>query len=318
MIPTPCRCRRHFRFSGKSYSSVIVNSDGNLTFNLPDTATSDRDLGRFAWGPPRIGPFFTDLDPSSGSLSYRRDVDGIVFIWDAVPAFGTAQYNSFSVKLFDSGSIEFAFGPTVNTPEAIVGISPGLTEEGVSAIDFSAPAAEPLSGTIAEVFSLDEHLSETSIARKFYLNHPDEFDQIVVFLGFPFDLSGNAFAYELRVNNQVKGIGPDLEDNSADYGSAGRLKSFVMMGGLDGFPSDPEQEFMRTYNSLQVLTHEVAHRWLAFPLLREGGFDTPSLLHAGDRAHWSFFFNADASLMKGIRFWIWAPGSAISASRLPK
>jgi len=288
-----------FSFYGKSYSSVIVNSDGNLTFGQPDAATSARDLGRFAWGPPRIGPFFSDLDPAAGSLFHRREPDGIVFVWDRVPAFDTAQYNSFSVKLFDDGAIEFAFGSAVNTPDAIVGISPGLSDEGVAAIDFSAPAPELLEGTIAEVFTLYEQLSETSIARKFYLNHPDEFDQIVVFLGFPYDLPGNAFSYELTVINQVGGIGMDFVDDSADYSSAGRLKSIVMMGSLDAFPADPNQEFMRTYNSLQVVTHEVAHRWLAFPYLREGGFNTLSLLHSSDQAHWSFFFNADASLMEG-------------------
>ena len=69
-----------FRFFGKSYSSVFVNSDGNLTFDSSDTATSARDLGRFSWGPPRIGPFFSDLDPSSDSLFYRQEPDGILFV----------------------------------------------------------------------------------------------------------------------------------------------------------------------------------------------------------------------------------------------
>jgi hypothetical protein len=91
----------------------------------------------------------------------------------------------------------------------------------------------------------------------------------------------------------------DPIDSSTDYGSAGRLKSFVMMGDLGAFPSDPGAEFMRTYNGLKVVAHEVAHRWLSFPLLQEGKFRTMSLLHETDQAHWSYFFNADASIMEG-------------------
>jgi hypothetical protein len=288
-----------FTFFGQRYSSVNLNSDGNLTFNEPDIASTARDLGRFAWGPPRIGPLFADLDPTGGTVLYRTDPDGTVFVWENVPGFGTAEYNSFSVKLFSNGNIEFAYGNRVATPEDIVGISPGTIQDGISAVDFSSGLpAGPLAGTIAEVFTPTGQLSETAIARKFFQNHPDEFDQLVVFLSFPYDLQG-AFSYELNINNAVQGIGLELVDNSIDYGSGGRLKSFVLMGDVGQFPSDPNVEFMRTYSSLAVIAHEVAHRWLAFPYLREERFSTESLLHSTDLAHWSFFFNADASLMEG-------------------
>lgn len=295
-----------FPFFGKSYSSVYVNSDGNLTFDASDRASTARDLGRFAWGPPRIGPLFTDLDPSnpnSGPVFYRRDSDGIVFVWDGVPKWiensAPLQMSTFSVKLFDNGNIEFDFGASVNAPDVIVGISPGANSEGISAIDFtSGQTIGNLSGTIVEIFSLNAQLSETAIARKFYQNHPDEFDQLVVFLTFPFDLQ-NAFSYELNITNDVQGIGLEILDSSSDFGSGGRLKSFVMMGHLGQFQTNPDVDVLRTYNSLEVITHEVAHRWLAFPFLREDGFNSISLLHSDDLSHWSFFFNADASLMEG-------------------
>jgi len=223
-----------------------------------------------------------------------------VFVWQDVPGFGTAQYNSFSVKLFDNGSLEFAYGARLDTPEAVVGISPGSNLDGITAADFSAGLpAGVFAGTLAEVFLPAAQLSETGIARKFYQNHPDEFDQLVVFLAFPFSLSGTAFAYELNVSNDVRGLGLEIMDNSRDFGSSERLKSFVMMGDLGGFPSDPEGSVLRTYSGLQVIAHEVSHRWLAFPFLREGPIDTLALLHPNDQSHWSFFFNADASLMEG-------------------
>jgi len=54
-----------FPFYGKAYTSVQLNSDGNLTFVVSDSSSDARDIGRFRSGPPRIGPLFTDLDPSS-------------------------------------------------------------------------------------------------------------------------------------------------------------------------------------------------------------------------------------------------------------
>ena len=44
-------------------SGIFVNSDGNVTFNEGDTAISARDIGRFLDGPPRLAPFFADLNP---------------------------------------------------------------------------------------------------------------------------------------------------------------------------------------------------------------------------------------------------------------
>jgi len=293
-----------FVFYGQRYSTINLNSDGNLTFGEPDISSSARDLGRFAWGPPRIGPLFADLDPTGGSVFYRTDPDGTIFVWENVPGWRqnvneTAKYSSFSVKLFNNGNIEFAFGSRVEMQEAIVGISPGNDLDGISAITFlGATQATVLAGTITEVFAPAGQLSESAIARKFFRNHPDEFDQLIVFLSFPYNFQG-AFAYELNVSNDEQGIGLDLFDSSPDYGSSGRLKSLVMMGDISRFPSDPSAEFMRTYSSLAVIAHEVAHRWLAFPYLSEGGFNTGSLLHETDLAHWSFFFNADASLMEG-------------------
>lgn len=295
-----------FTFYGKSYSSVNVNSDGNLTFDERDVASSARDLGRFAWGPPRIGPLFSDLDPGAGSVFYRQDSDGALFVWQNVPNFGTSLFNSFSVKLFNNGNIEFVYGSPVDATEAIAGISPGAGEDGVSAADFSTlQQAEVLAGTIAEVFTTNPQLMETAVARKFFQTHADDYDQLVVFLTFPYDMQGS-FSYELNVKNDVKGIGLDPANDSADYGSGGRLKSFVLMGALDQdpdgqprFPDDPYQKFMRTYNSVEVVAHEVAHRWLAFPSLWDGQVNTLALLHANDQSHWSFFFNADASLMEG-------------------
>ena len=54
-----------FAFFGQARNRVFVNSDGNLTFSNGDTDTSARSISRFLTGPPRIAPFFADLDPST-------------------------------------------------------------------------------------------------------------------------------------------------------------------------------------------------------------------------------------------------------------
>ena len=294
-----------FPFFGREYNTVYLNSDGNLTFGEPDTAHTPRDLGRFSSGPPRIGPFFADLDPPSGRVSIRNDADGMVFIWDSVPRFlfgGTQEFNSFSVKLFKGGNIEFVYGATISSTDAVTGISPGSFLGGISSVDFSQglPTAG-LGGTIVEVFSSSFSVSETGIARKFYESHPDVFDHLTIFLNFDYDLGGNAYAYELNVKNEILGIGLPLDDTSTDYGSNGRLRSFLNMGTLSGpgrYPADPNQIFLGTNSTIGVMGQESGHRWLVFTPFQNGSVPSYTILGRDD-AHWSFFFDSDGSVMEG-------------------
>ncbi|HYK89974.1 MAG TPA: hypothetical protein VE398_14455, partial [Acidobacteriota bacterium] len=289
-------------FYGKTYTRVELNSDGNLTFVQGDAASTDRDLARFVSGPPRIAPFFADLNPQAGGkISYRSMADGMMFTWDAVPDFdSTLNRNSFNVRLFTNGNIEFSYG-TIVSPAAVVGIAPGGSIGAINAVDFTAGLpTSSLSGALVEVFSNSTLFSEAALSRLFFKTHPDDFDQLVAFFAFSLTPVQGAFAYEMNIKNEIEGLGLELNDDTQTYGSNGRLRSFVMMGSLDGptrFPTDPTANFFRTYNTLQVVAHEVAHRWLAHP--RFGANQTLDLIHTSDKAHWSFFLNADASVMEG-------------------
>jgi len=53
-----------FPFFGATFTSVFVNSDGNLSFGQGDVTATSRSLGFFAGGAPRIAPLLADLDPS--------------------------------------------------------------------------------------------------------------------------------------------------------------------------------------------------------------------------------------------------------------
>ena len=52
---------------------------------------------------------------------------------------------------------------------------------------------------------------------------------------------------------------------------------------------------------MSVLGQEVGHRWLAFLQFTDHNRQRSDALLGRDKAHWSFFFNSDASVMEGNR-----------------
>ena len=55
-----------FPFFGTTYLSVFINSDGNLTFGQGDASSNRQESYSLQRGPPRIGGFFADFDPTAG------------------------------------------------------------------------------------------------------------------------------------------------------------------------------------------------------------------------------------------------------------
>ena len=117
-----------FPFFGRSYTSIFINSDGNLTFREGDAAITPRSLARFLSGPPRIAPYFADLDPSvGGQLTYFSSSNRFVVTWNSVPDYaetGTGPRETFQVELQPDGRIQFTYNG-INGREAVVGVSPG-------------------------------------------------------------------------------------------------------------------------------------------------------------------------------------------------
>jgi hypothetical protein len=305
-----------FTFFGKSYTSVFFNSDGNLTFEAADSTTDERDLSRFTSGKPRIGPFFADLDPSFGVTGTRSESDGMVFVWSNTPYFDTNLNNSFSVKLFRNGNIELTYGTVrtdSQTPQTtIAGIAPGSNQGTINAVKFTRDLPTgSLAGAIVELFTTSGDFSEFALAKKFFQTHPDDFDHLIVFMGFPYNdvPFDTSFAYEINARNEVSGIGNSnpivrngpIYDYTELFGSAGRLRSFVNMGPLSGpgrYPDDPNQLFFGTNSTIGILGQESGHRWLAFVTFQDGSTTSSALLGRANQ-HWSFFFDSDASDMEG-------------------
>lgn len=298
-----------FPFFDKTYTSGYLNTDGNLTMEQSDTATSARNFTRFN-SMPRIGPLFDDLNPQQGGeVLLAKTADRLIVTWNNVPEWSstaTLPPNRFQVILYKSGDIQFNYSDTMSPQQVIVGITPGLTGDEVPDIpnysdDLPLTSVE---GAIGEVFSQTREIDYFSIVRSFLTSHTDSYDSILMFTSDRdiqiIPRGSGAWAFEQTVKNDVRGIGLDVFDFSEYVGAAGRFRSIVVMDYLARFPNDPYQVIpsIGENSTVSVMGQEVGHLWLVFPEIIENGQRTQNLLGRDD-AHWSFFFDSDASVMEG-------------------
>jgi hypothetical protein len=288
-----------FPFFGRGYDHVFVNSDGNLTLVESDTASTERSVGRFLSGPPRIAPFFADLDPSrSGGVLAYGDADLLSVTWCAVPEYGRPSTATVQATLHRDGTIEMQISKRTTARSAIVGASPGATTE-FAPVDLSAAGdTAGGAGAIGEQFTERSALDVVAAGQRFYLTHPDQFDNLVFFTDTTL-LTGDAFAYEALVANRISGLNQSIVDYSREYGSAGALESVCNMDALSKYPDDPFETFLGANSTVSVLGQEIGHRWLAFLQFRDHNGRRSSALLGRDQAHWSFFMDSDASVMEG-------------------
>ena len=287
-----------FSFFGQTQTTAFVNSDGNVTFEEPDHASTERNVARLLTGPPRVAPFFADLDPSTGGRVFANAaVDAYTVTWCGVRGFDSVRATTAQLTLLPNGNVEMKFSDAISLLDGIVGISPGHT-------GFFTPVnlsdAGPTSGgggAVGERFAERGEMDTVQIARKFYASHPDNYDQLIIWTDAP--LITDAFAYETTVANEIRGLGIDTYDASRDFGSAGRLRSFAVMDFIGKYPENPQQRFLGENSTVSVLGQEVGHRWLAFFSFRDHTDNRSERLLGRGAAHWSFFFDSDASVMEG-------------------
>jgi hypothetical protein len=286
-----------FPFYGAAQTAAFVNSDGNITFGEEDKSSSERNLARLLAGPPRVAPFFTDLDPTTGNgkIFVNAASDQYTVTWCSVRAFDSTRSVTAQATLLPDGSVEMKFSDAINIGDSIVGISPGHTTD-VAIVDLSNGTGSG-SGAIAERFAQANDIDTFAVAKKFYQTHPDNYDQIILWTDQP--LIRDAFAYEITVANEIRGIGQDIYDLSRQLGSAGRLRSLLMMDWLGKYPDDPNAKFLGENSTLSVLGQEAGHRWLAYLSFRDRTGAKSDALLGRDLAHWSFFMDSDASVMEG-------------------
>ena len=286
-----------FEFYGRRFSSLFVNSDGNLTFEESDTASTERGLGRLVTGAPRIAPFFADLDPSAGGRVFLDSApEAMTITWCAVPGFGLSQAISVQATLFSGGVIEFRFGASTLT-DGIVALSPGRADS------FTAIDLKPAGGRVGDPVPVGEQFIQSpsldlvEASRRFYETHPDDFDQLVFFSDTT--VITDAFAFETTVKNAITGTGLEVIDFSSVLGSAGALQSVINMDRISKYSDFPAAKVFGESSALGILAHETGHRWLARLQFRDADRVVSDQLLGRQRAHWSFFMDSDGSVMEG-------------------
>lgn len=298
-----------FPFFGNRYNSVFVNSDGNLTFTAGDAAITDRSLGRFHSGAPRIAGLFGDLDPSRSATGVTTHASGDRFTvsWVRVPEYteaGIGALQTFQIRLFADGRIEMAW-TEISMQEVVVGISPGRLQGAPTVVSFLNNESGEYTSSVGERFSSKEKVDIFSAAQKFYQNHEDAYDYLVIYntLGLPAD--EDVVAYEVTVRNHRSGYGDPKVDVGADAGSKRRLQAILNMGPLNQYPRDPNARVPGRLTTgdtpVTVLAHETGHLFLAFASIRDEEDPRARPMLGSQQAHWRFTFNSEASLLEGNR-----------------
>lgn len=287
-----------FTFFGQDYPRVFVNSDGNLTFVSPDSASSERSVARLLTGAPRIAPFFADLDPSvGGSVLTSSNAGAFTVTWCGVPAWGGVETATVQVTMFRDGTLDMQVSGLTTILDAVVGVSPGATGE-LLPVDLSDPAPIAAGPTaVAERFTSTSSLDLIGVSRRFISTHTDTFEGLTIFTDQP--LLTDAFAVETTIANYIQGLGLPTYNYSGEFGSNGRLRSISNMDLLGKYPENPRQRFLGENSAVSVMAQEFGHRWLAFHQFREPNGQPSNALLGRDFSHWSFFLDSDASVMGG-------------------
>lgn len=286
-----------FPYYAATHEGAFVNSDGNITFEEADSASSSRNVSRLLSGAPRVAPFLADLDPSYGGGVYARTgTDAVTVTWCAVPAYGSQLTTTVQAALLSTGVVEMTFDVGIGLGDAVVGLSPGRTTSFAS-VDLSDTAgATGGSAAVGERFGLRGEIDTVAVAQEFLQSHPDSYDQVIIWTDAPILI--DAFAYHLTIANDIEGIGLPTYEVPSDFGSD-ELSGIAVMGWLGKYSDDQEKKILGENTTLSILGHEVGHRWLAFFDFSNHDRERSSELLGRDHAHWSFFFDSDASVMEG-------------------
>jgi hypothetical protein len=305
-----------FPFFGNSYLQIFVNSDGNLTFQSGDSASSQRSLGQIVAGSPRIAPLFMDLDPSQKPDGVRvlSEAGRFVVSWVSVPEysdFGSGLPQTFQVRLYPDGRVEFAYNG-ISTDGAVLGISPGGLRGTTSIVSFAANVSGQYSSTIAERFGGIAEVDIVTAAQNFYQTHDDSYDYLVIYNNEGIGSCTGAVACEMTVRNNRSGYGDTRVEIGEEFGSASRLQAVLNMGPLNEYPIDPNAAVPSRGPTgdtpLSLLGHEAGHLFLAYASVpNPASPSVPPMLDSA-LAHWAFTFDSEGSFMQGNRIRDDGPG----------
>ena len=308
-----------FPFGKKMYDRCYINSNGSLTFEGPDTEPPATDT--ISQSIPRIAGFFTDLNPeNAGTILIRQTAQKVSISWLRVPEFFNQNQfdfgqNTFQIVLYETGVIDIVFTEEITATQGFVGLIPGFDRIPIRLVDFSSRRA-----TGRQLHSYVENFHDyvsvdiAGLMKSLYTTQSDRFDFVSLFSNFDLTPFPGAQAFALNIRNNVEGIGnpSDQEpifDDTEKYGSSGKLQNITFLGNLHQYPPDPASKLAEgDVSLLDILAHEVGHRWSSYLKLSRDGNPSDVLL-GRDRSHWSFFLNSQGSFLEGNRIVIRTPNS---------
>lgn len=145
------------------------------------------------------------------------------------------------------------------------------------------------------------NLPRQAIANEFFKTHKDEYDFLIIFSNFSFRMpESEAKAFYLHAKNDVQGIGQQIYDNSALFGSNGKLQGTIDMGNISNLITDPLNP--KFEDTLDILSHELMHRWAAFVRFKEANGNISTALLGKDGSHWSFLLDSLGSVLYGNKW----------------
>ncbi len=299
----------HFPFGRTTYDRCFINSNGTITFEVPDVEVPTAD--GLTPNIPRIAGFFADLNPeSSGAIFLHETSERVIVTWLKVPEFFNQNQfdfgqNTFQIVLYKTGVIDLVYTDEFTATQGFVGLIPGNDSVPLRFVDFSS-----LKSSHRQLHSFVENFHDyvsadiPNLMKSLYSGIPDHFDFVSLFSNFDLTPVPGAQAFAINVQNNVRGIGnpsdkkPIFKDNDK-YGSSRRLQNITFLGNVHQYPSDPSSKLADDDVSLlDILAHEVGHRWLSYVKFLKNGKETDVLL-GRDKSHWSFFLDSDASYLEG-------------------
>lgn len=124
---------------GVSYPSFYVSTKGYVTLGSGEFTWDESLANHFA--KPRIAALFDDLNPVSGSVSWKQLADRIAVTWQNVPEWEYSNQNSFQIEMYFDGRIRITCLGIAAT-DGLIGLSRGQgTPASFVESDFSAYGA---------------------------------------------------------------------------------------------------------------------------------------------------------------------------------
>jgi hypothetical protein len=136
-----------------------------------------------------------------------------------------------------------------------------------------------------------------AIAKEYFKTHSD-LDFLVMLSRFDYAMPETGVqGFYQPVKNDTRGINQPLFDNSASYGSAGRLQGTIDLGNMSALAAAPYGS--KLDDTVSVLNHELMHRFGAYVRFKNPDGSLNGALIGKDAAHWSYLLDTRGSIMYG-------------------